>query len=158
MRYEKCCGTSLHWRYNGHDSLSNHQRHDCLLNRLFRCRSKKTSKLCVTGLCVGNSPRTSEFPAQIASNTKNVSISWHHDVKCQKFYLNHVLTPIQSSIILHSHLKCNLLFFSNWTMNLKTEFWEYNYNAYCNNNVNLRVILKTTNFFSLHYIHYYQLG
>ena len=44
---------SLHWRHNGHDSVSNHQPNDCLLNRLFRCRSKKTSKLRVTGLCVG---------------------------------------------------------------------------------------------------------
>ena len=44
------------WRHNGHDSVSNHQPHDCLLNRLFRRRSKKTSKLRVTGLCVGNSP------------------------------------------------------------------------------------------------------
>ena len=32
------------------------QPHGCLLNRLFRRRSKKTSKLRVTGLCVGNSP------------------------------------------------------------------------------------------------------
>ena len=39
---------------------------------LFRHRSKKTSKLCVTGLCVGNSRMTSEFPAQMASNTENV--------------------------------------------------------------------------------------
>ena len=31
------------------------QPHDCLLNRLFRRKSKKTSKLRVTGLCVGNS-------------------------------------------------------------------------------------------------------
>ena len=46
----------LQWRYNGRDSVSNHQHHDCLLNRLFRCRSKKTSKLRVTGLCAGNSP------------------------------------------------------------------------------------------------------
>ena len=39
------------------DSLQwNHQPHDCLLNLLFRRRSKKTSKLRVTGLCVGNSP------------------------------------------------------------------------------------------------------
>ena len=30
--------------------------HGCLLNRLFRHRSKKTSKLRITGLCVGNSP------------------------------------------------------------------------------------------------------
>ena len=46
----------LHWRHNDHDDVSNHQPHGCLLNRLFRRRSKKTSKLRVTGLCVGNSP------------------------------------------------------------------------------------------------------
>ena len=44
---------SLQWRHNGHDGVSNHQLHDCLLNRLFRCRSKKTSKLRVAGLCWG---------------------------------------------------------------------------------------------------------
>ena len=49
---------SLQWRHNGRDSVSNHQPHDCLLNRLFWRRSKKTSKLRVTGLCVGNSPGT----------------------------------------------------------------------------------------------------
>ena len=48
--------SSLLWRHNDHDSVSNHQPHDCLLSRLFRHRSKKTSKLRVTGLCVGNSP------------------------------------------------------------------------------------------------------
>ena len=41
----------LQWRYNGHDSISNHQPHNCLFNHLFRRRSKKTSKLHVTGLC-----------------------------------------------------------------------------------------------------------
>ena len=35
---------------------------------------KKTSKLRVTGLCVGNSPETGEFPTQRASNAENVSI------------------------------------------------------------------------------------
>ena len=47
---------TLRWRHNGRDSVSNYQPHDCLLNRLFRRRSKKTSKLRVTGLCVGSSP------------------------------------------------------------------------------------------------------
>ena len=51
----------LQWRHNEHDSISNHQPHDCLLNCLFRCRSKKTSKLRATGFCVGNSPVTSKF-------------------------------------------------------------------------------------------------
>ena len=47
---------------------------------LFRRRSKKTSKLRVIGLCVGNSPVTGEFPAQMASKAENVSIWWrHHD-------------------------------------------------------------------------------
>ena len=52
----------------------------CLLNRLFRRRSKKTSKLRVTGLCAGNLPVTGEFPAQMASNAENVSIWWRHHV------------------------------------------------------------------------------
>ena len=47
---------ALHWRHNDHDGVSNHQPHGCLLSCLFRRRSKKTSKLRVTGLCVGNSP------------------------------------------------------------------------------------------------------
>ena len=41
---------SLHWRHNERDGVSN-QPHDCLLNCLFRRRSKKTPKLRVTGLC-----------------------------------------------------------------------------------------------------------
>ena len=67
---------SLQCRHNGHDSVSNHQPRDCLLNRLFGRRSKKTSKLRVTGLCAGNSPGT----AQMASNTGNVSIWWRHHI------------------------------------------------------------------------------
>ena len=58
------------WRHNGRDGVSNHQPHGCLLNRLFRRRSKKTSKLRVTGLCEGNSPLIGEFPAQMASNAE----------------------------------------------------------------------------------------
>ena len=68
----------LQWRHNERDSVSNHQPYDCLLNRLFRQRSKNTSKLRVTGRCEGNSPVIGEFPAQRASNAKNVSICWRH--------------------------------------------------------------------------------
>ena len=67
--------SSLLWRHNGHDGVS-----DCLLKRTFRRRSKKTSKLCVTGLCVGNSLGTGEIPAQMAINAENVSIWWRHHV------------------------------------------------------------------------------
>ena len=61
---------TLEWRHNGHDGVSNHQPEHCFLNRLFRRRSQKTSKLCVTGFCVGNSPVTGEFPTQMASNAE----------------------------------------------------------------------------------------
>ena len=61
---------SLHWRHSDHDGVSNHQPRKCLLNRVFRRRSRKTPKLRVIGLCVG------EFPAQMASNAENVSIWW----------------------------------------------------------------------------------
>ena len=44
---------SSRWRLNGYDGVSNHQPCDCLLNRLFRRRSKKTSTLHVTGFCAG---------------------------------------------------------------------------------------------------------
>ena len=39
-----------------------------------RAQIKKTSKLRVTGFCLGTSPGTGEFPAQMASNAENVSI------------------------------------------------------------------------------------
>ena len=48
--------TSLQKRHNERDGVSNHQPRECLLNSLIRCRSKKTSKLRVTGLCAGNLP------------------------------------------------------------------------------------------------------
>ena len=70
---------SLEWGYNERDGVSNHWRLDCLVDRLFTRRSKKTSELRVTGLFEGNSLVTGEFPAQRASNVENVSILRHHD-------------------------------------------------------------------------------
>ena len=42
---------SLQWRHNERDGLPNHQPRGCLLYLLFSRRSKKTSKIRVTGLC-----------------------------------------------------------------------------------------------------------
>ena len=74
--------TSLQWRHNEYDGVSNHQPHDCIFNRLFRRRWKKMPKLRVTGLCEENSPVTGEFPTQMASNAENVSIWWRHHDNC----------------------------------------------------------------------------
>ena len=71
----------LQYCHNELDVISNDQPHDCLPNCLFRRRSKKTSKLRVTGLCEGNSPVSGEFPAQRASNVENVSIWWCHHME-----------------------------------------------------------------------------
>ena len=57
-----------------------------------RRRSKKISKLRVTGLCVWNSPVTGEFPAQKASNAKNVSIWWRHHAISSWNYRQHKIT------------------------------------------------------------------
>ena len=78
---------TLQWRYDGRDSVSTHQPHDCLLNRLFRRRSKKTSKLRVTGFCVGNSPHKGPvtrklFPLDDVIMSKVISIyNWWLAIK-----------------------------------------------------------------------------
>ena len=72
----------LQWLHCGRDGIQiTSLMIVCLLNCLIRRRSKKTSKLRVTGLCAGNSPVTGEFPAQMASSAENVSI-WrrHYDL------------------------------------------------------------------------------
>ena len=69
--YNQTMHSPLRWRHNDHDSVSNHQPHGCLLNRLYRRRSKKTSKC-------GEFTGTGEFPAQRASYAENVSIWWRH--------------------------------------------------------------------------------
>ena len=65
---------TLQWSHNGQHGVSYHRRLYCLHNRLFRRRSKQTSKLCLTGLCevIG------EIPVPRASNAENVSIWWRH--------------------------------------------------------------------------------
>ena len=62
-----------------------------------------TSKPRVTGLCVGNSPRTGELSAQMASNAENVSIWWrHHDVSFD--YAN--MTHQKHALRVHHHTWC----------------------------------------------------
>ena len=96
----KYCSSSLQWRHNGLDSVSHHQPHDCFLNRLFKRRSKKTSKLRVTGLCAGNSPEAGEFPVQMASSAEKVYICLrHHAVR--PFSFHEVVT------ISHWHSPCH---------------------------------------------------
>ena len=101
----------LQLRHNRCDGVSSHQHRDCLLNRLFRRRSKKTSKLRVAGLCAGNSPVTGEFPAQVASNAENISIcrsSWLLVPMCFYFQIGLYLKQLSNlNELQHSIQSCN---------------------------------------------------
>ena len=78
---------SLRWRHNSRDGPSDHQCLGCLLSRLFRRRSRKTTKFRATGLCEGNPPVTDGFRSQRASNVENVSMWWRpHD---RYFFMSH---------------------------------------------------------------------
>ena len=83
-------------------------------------RSKKTSKLRATGLCLGNSPGADEFLAQMASNAENVSIWWrHHDiddymillVKWEEgnVYITQLWSILATSFQVHSIVSINIL-------------------------------------------------
>ena len=89
--------SSLKWRQNGVDGVSNPRRIDGLLNRLFIRRSKKTSKRRVTGLCEGNPPVTNGFPSQRASDTENVSI-WH------RYHMCHICNIMSLQVVVGSFL------------------------------------------------------
>ena len=92
---------TLRWRHNERDSVSNHQPHGCLFNGLLRCRSKKTSKLRVTGLCVGNSPGPVNSPHKGTVTRKmfpfdDVIMKTHTTcTKGAKRNTERVLTPFQ---------------------------------------------------------------
>ena len=123
---------SLHWRHNEPDGVSNHQPRDCLLNCLFRFRSKKTPKLRVTGLCAENSPGTCEFSAEMASYAENVFIWWrHHVTAVAPFWLtwanfNHgwiITYPVKCGMKLVIHSQTSTAApFGEWVSNLIIHF------------------------------------
>ena len=102
-RYPKAVLSTLQWRLNERNGVWNYQRIDCLLNRLFRRKSKETSKFRATGLCEGNSPVTGEFPTQRTSSAENVSIWWRH----HEIWVNHqqvdVMNVLANQIIAYAN-------------------------------------------------------
>ena len=93
---------TLQQHNNRRDGVSHHQSHNCLLSRLFRRRSKKTSKLPITDICVGNSPVTDEFPAQTASNAENVCIWWRHHESESRYSVSLVLQLTTGALLKYS--------------------------------------------------------
>ena len=107
----------------GHDDVSNHQPHDCLLNRLFRRRSKKTSRLRVAGLCVGNSPGPVNSPRKWPVTRKmfpfdDVIMSGHQFQMYAMLKLSFavwtvILSEIGLKVIFSSHKSIVRIFYAN---------------------------------------------
>ena len=83
---------ALQWHHNECRGFSNQRCLNFILNGLFRCRSKKASKLRVNGLCEGNLPVTGEFLAQRASNVEKVSI-WRYHHGTSQYHLYSTYAP-----------------------------------------------------------------
>ena len=94
---------ALQWRHNERDGVSNHQRLGCLLNRLVRRRSKKPSKLLITGFVRGihrwpvNSPHKGPVTRKMLP-LDDVTIGHH----------------VESSIDIEYHFYAKKLFYANW--------------------------------------------
>ena len=83
----------LRLRYNGHDSVSNHQLHGCLLNCFFRCRSKKhqssASLAFVWGIHQGPVNSLHKWPV-----TRKM-FPFDDVIMTTKGHMNHVICSIQ---------------------------------------------------------------
>ena len=81
---------------------------------------KKTPKLRVTLLCVGNSPVTGVFPAQMTSNVENVSIGWRHHDKSAHYWLllsgMHLINSSQKCPIMWKVFQCHNATMECWHM------------------------------------------
>ena len=108
--------------HNERDSVSTHRRLDCLLNHLFRRKSKKTSKLRVTGFVRGNhrcpvdSPhkgpvtrKVLPFDDVIRSYIAAVPVSHHSISKITQTFVKFINPQITNSF--HKHLN------GHWNMN-----------------------------------------
>ena len=65
--------------------------------------AKKNIKPRVTGLCVGNSPVTGEFPPQMASNVENTYIWWRHHEICTALFGYGYIFGIELARYLYSY-------------------------------------------------------
>ena len=99
---------SLRWRHNGCDSVSNHQPHDCLLNRLFRRRSEKTSKL---RHHVVKIRKEIEMDPESFTATTPFTISIEYMWYMPGYYLIHVSLYI-SVLVYHIHMHSSRTIFA----------------------------------------------
>ena len=73
--------TSLVWRHNDQDGVSNNRRLDDLPNRFSSIDQRKRQSSASLAFVRGIHPVTGEFLSQRASNAGNVSVWWRHHVE-----------------------------------------------------------------------------
>ena len=115
--YIRTC-VPLQWRHNECDGVSNHRHLACSPKRVYRHRSKKTSKLPVTDLCRRKSPMTGGFPWQRASNTENASVWWRHHAKedtAVSVGCNYLSLPLIQAPGTSPHISYNVLIYTQIT-------------------------------------------
>ena len=122
--------STLQWHHNEGDGISKHRQLDGLLNCLFRHRSKKTSKLRVTGLCEGNSPVTGEFPSQRASNVENIPIWWRHNEHGFKSYIRQTNCVSVAGMYMHFPVPVQI-FHKRYIFYRKFPYCDLNSNKVC---------------------------
>ena len=117
-------------------SLIINQAYHCLLDRLFRRRSKKTLKLRIAGLCQGNFTGDRWIPRQRGSNAENVSIWWrHHDgwINCHirnVFLRNSSKIPHAFTWWIHKPLYSEFIV-SEWYMDILVSWNTFILNSQC---------------------------
>ena len=121
-------GPTLLWRHNGHDGVSNHKPHDCLLSRIFRRRSKKTSKLRVTGLYAGNSPvnspHTWPVTRQISPFDDVIIRSWNcHSWQVSFLLVSPSIMPMELQVFITKKVTHNVVRMRLSKMNRGTHYF-----------------------------------
>ena len=88
--------STLQWRHNEDDGVSNHQPHDCLLNGLFKAQIKENIK------APRHWPFCRKFTGNrwitrtMANNAENVSIEWRHHELIWRASTSLPQTPLSS--------------------------------------------------------------
>ena len=97
---------ALQWRHIERDGVSNHWRLDCSLNRLFRRRSKKASKLHVTGLTPVNSPHKGPVTLKCFHLMTSSWVNRNVQQQCRKTVYTWLLVSVS-----FLHVRCEKLSF-----------------------------------------------
>ena len=123
--------TTEQWRHNGSDGVPNHQPQNGLLNRLFRIRSKKTSKLRVTGRWPVNSPHKwpvtrKMFPFDDVIMNKNITWSimdYYETYVCAYFPMQAWKILLLKEQLMHLCMKSLLISRNTWKEIIYVRSW-----------------------------------